>query len=93
MPHCGTVNLVYRKIFKKNDHKEQRAWKNEDSINSWKSDKYLEEGYRPYFWYRHCPVINWEKSLNQKGKPRKMDLPLLKNDITSSEVTFKTTDT
>jgi hypothetical protein len=29
----------------------------------------------------------------QKGKPSKKDLPLLKNDITGSELTFKTTDT
>jgi hypothetical protein len=30
---------------------------------------------------------------NKKGKPQKIDLPLLKNDITSSEPIFKTTDT
>jgi hypothetical protein len=29
----------------------------------------------------------------QKGKPPKKDLPLLKNDITGSESTFKMTDT
>jgi hypothetical protein len=29
----------------------------------------------------------------KKGKPYQMDLPLLKNDITGSESTFKTTDT
>jgi len=29
----------------------------------------------------------------QKCKPCQMDLPLLKNDITTSEATFKTTDT
>jgi hypothetical protein len=32
-------------------------------------------------------------SKKQKGKPDEMDLPLLKNDITGSESTFKTTDT
>jgi hypothetical protein len=30
---------------------------------------------------------------NQKGKPDKMDLPLLKNDITGSEPTVKMLDT
>jgi hypothetical protein len=29
----------------------------------------------------------------KKGKPSKKDLPLLKNDITGSELTFKMTDT
>ena len=29
----------------------------------------------------------------QKSKPSKKDLPLLENDITGSEATFKTTDT
>ena len=29
----------------------------------------------------------------KKGKPGEMDLPLLKNDITGSESTYKTTDT
>ena len=30
---------------------------------------------------------------NQKGKPGEMDLPLLKNDITGSELTVKVLDT
>jgi len=32
-------------------------------------------------------------SKKQKGKPDEMDLPLMKNDITDSEPTFKMTDT
>jgi hypothetical protein len=67
-----------------------------DWLNRWNDVMWLITDFlpKPQVQIPHIPVhISYFLQNCKKGKPPKRDLPLMENDITGSELTFKTTDT